>query len=134
MAQYTEALDAHAFDHILHELAPEPELGYVVQDVWQEVLHAILVVPRTSIQQRLELEPILLRHPNAVAWVAPQSTSRTGNTWRGRGWFPLTHDEWLRLRDANRHQVFLSDCSAMKKRQRDLVNALYGMLKDALAL
>jgi len=128
----TAALDPHVRAHLLHGLTRRPELGYVVHAAEEGALHAIVVAPRESIRQRRIFDPLLRRHPDAVVWVAPQSTSRTGKTWHGRGWFPLTADEWSRLRDANAHQIFLSEYSITKKRQRDLVTALYGMLESDL--
>ena len=125
-------LEAHVREHLLESLAQEPEIGYAVycDAVEEGKLHAIVVVPRECIRESREYEPLLRRHPDAVVWVAPQWTSRTGKVWRSSGSFPLTADEWLRLRDVGEHHIFLSEHRAStRKRRRDLVTALHGILE-----
>ena len=96
-------------------------------------LHAIVVVPREFLRERRESElccRLLRRHPDALVWTAPQWTSRAGTVWHGRGWFPLTTDQWSRLRDAHANHIFISEYSAtLKKRQRNLVTTLYHVLE-----
>ena len=128
MSRRASGLDPHVRDHLLHGLAPEPGLGFAVYTTAEGLLSAIVVAPRGSVHD-LEL---LCRHPDAVVWVAPQWVTRTGKVWRGRGWFPLTADEWSRLCESNVHRIFLSDCTT--RRQCDLVVALYDMLeRDVIA-
>ena len=115
-------------DYLLHDLAPVPNVGYAIRRDETGALHAVIVAPRAVLEQRSGLrtrfQHALHKHKDAVAWVAPMSTARTGTVWHGHGWFPVTNEGWAQMHDEASRHMFLSDDDISTKRQRTAVSNL----------